>query len=82
MIGSLCSYILINGVVQRTQNNGIVRNFDYDGLITGTSITENFKSSEMDNIFGTSSIKVPYKGGSFKEVGDNISVALENNEQL
>ena len=37
----------------REQNNGIVRNFDYDGLITGASTSECFKTSEMDSLFGT-----------------------------
>ena len=33
---------------QRYQNNGIVRHFSYDALITGTSMTENFMASECD----------------------------------
>lgn len=45
---------------QRSQNDGISKHFDYDALITGTSMTENFKTSELDAIFGTNSIKVSY----------------------
>ena len=30
---------------QRSQNDGISRNFEYEGLITGTSMTENLMSS-------------------------------------
>lgn len=67
---------------ERSQNDGISRNFDYDALITGTSMTANFKTSELDDIFGTSSIKVPFSGGSYKEVNDNIKVALKNNSNL
>lgn len=67
---------------QRSQNDGIIKHFDYDALITGTSMTENFKTSEMDDIFGTNSIKVPYSGGSYKEINDALRIALESNPDL
>lgn len=67
---------------QRSQNDGIARNFDYDALITGTSMTENFKTSEMDALFGVNSIKIPYSGGSYKEINDSISRALAYNPNL
>lgn len=67
---------------QRSQNDGIIKNFDYDALITGTSMTENFKTTELDAIFGTHSIKVPYSGATFKEINDNIRRALEHNPNL
>lgn len=67
---------------ERSQNDGIVKNFEYDALITGTSMTQNFKTSEMDEIFGTNSIKVPFPGGSYKEVNDNIKTALSHNPNL
>lgn len=67
---------------QRSQNDGISRHFDYDALITGSSMAENFKTSEMDEIFGTNSIKVCYSGGTYKEVNDNLIVALECNPNL
>jgi hypothetical protein len=67
---------------ERSQNDGIVKHFDYDALITGTSMTENFKTSEMDEIFGTKSIKVPFSGGWYKEINDNVAVALTHNPHL
>ena len=67
---------------ERSQNDGISKHFAYDAIITGTSMTENFKASEMDAIFGTDSIKVPYSGGSYKEINDNLVVALENNPEV
>ncbi len=67
---------------QRSQNNGIVRHFDYDALITGTSMTENFKTSEFDNIFNVNSIKVSFSGSSYKEINDNIKIAFDNNPNL
>lgn len=67
---------------QRSQNDGIIRNFEYDAMITGTSMIENFKTSEMNEIFGCESIKVPFSGCSYKEVNDNIETALEANPDL
>lgn len=67
---------------ERSQNDGISKHFEYDALITGTSMTENFKTSELDELFDTDSIKVPYAGGSYKEINDNLIVALENNPGL
>ena len=67
---------------QRSQNNGITKHFDYDAIITGTSMTENFKTSELDTLFGIKSIKVPYSGGSYKEINDNLIVAFKTHPNL
>lgn len=67
---------------QRSQNDGICRHFEYDALITGTSMTENFKTSELNEIFGVNSIKVPYSGGTYKEINDNLTNALAENSNL
>lgn len=67
---------------ERYQNNGIVKHFDYDAMITGTSMTENFKTSQLDSLFGTKSIKTCFMGGSYLEISDNIRTALEYNSDL
>ncbi len=64
---------------QRSQNDGIIRNFDYDGIITGTSMAENFKASEAENLFGCKFIKVPFFGATYNEINDNLVTALNNN---
>ncbi len=61
---------------ERYLNDGITRHFDYDAVITGTSMTENFKTSELDRLFGVHAIKVPYAGGRYKEVNDNLRKAF------
>lgn len=61
---------------QRSQNDGILKHFKYDAIITGTSMTENFKSSELDRLFNVRSVKVPYSGGTYKEINDAISTAF------
>lgn len=67
---------------ERYQNNGITRNFEYDAMITGTSMTENFKTSELNEIFGVNSIKVPYSGGTFGEINKNVLAGLETHENV
>ena len=67
---------------QRSQNDGIIRHFVYDAMITGTSMTENFRTTETDRLFGCNSIKVPFEGGSYKEINDNIAKALKVNDEL
>jgi len=72
-------YVLDN---QRSQNEGITKHFEYNALITGTSMTENFKTSEFDRVFGVNAIKIPYSGGSYKEINDNLIRAFEYNPDL
>lgn len=67
---------------QRYQNDGIVKHFEYDAIITGSSMTDNFKSSELNNLFGVNSVKVPFEGGSFKEVNDLLVTATKYNKSI
>ena len=67
---------------ERYINNGIARNFKYDAVITGSSMNQNFKTSTLDELFGTSSIKIPFSGAGFDEVADNIRVALESDNEI
>lgn len=72
-------YVIEN---QRYQNNGIVKHFDYDAVITGTSMSENFKTTQMDEVFGVNAVKVPFSGSSYREISDNLRVALKYNPGL
>lgn len=67
---------------ERYMNDGIVRHFEYDAVITGSSMTENFKTSLFDNAFGTHSVKVPFSGGTYKEVNDSLKRAFEHNDSI
>lgn len=73
------SYCLEN---QRYINDGIGRHFEYDSIITGTSMTENFKSSLFNDLFNSNSIKVPFGGGSYKEINDNLKRNLKRKENI
>lgn len=68
--------------MERYQNDGIVKHFTYDAVITGSSMTQNFQTSEFDALFGTNSIKVPFSGGYYKEVNDNLAQAFEYNPDI
>jgi hypothetical protein len=67
---------------QRSQNDGITRFFDYDAIITGTSMAENFKTSVFDEEFGTDSIKVPYSGATYREINDNLKRSYESGHDV
>ncbi len=67
---------------QRSQNDGITKYFDYDAIITGTSMAENFKASQMDELFGVNTIKVCYSGATNKELNDNLTVAYNSGHNV
>lgn len=64
---------------ERYLNNGIVRHFDYDAVITGTSLTENFKASQCNDLFGVNAVKVCFSGGTYSELYANLRQALGAN---
>lgn len=68
------SYILEN---ERYQNDGILRNFDYDTIITGTSLDQNEKTTEVEQLFGGKAVKVPFAGGYFPELSFTLNNALK-----
>lgn len=67
---------------ERYLNDGIIKHFDYNAVITGTSMTENFLTSECDELFGVSTIKVPFEGASFTELHNNIRTALDTGKDI
>lgn len=63
---------------ERYLNDGITLHFDYDAILTGTSMMENFKSSEFDAAFDCKTIKLPYRGGTLYEINSNQEKAFQN----
>lgn len=76
------SYSFDSRYDERYINDGISRHFDYNAIITGSSMSENFKTSECDRLFGVKAIKVPFSGARYKEVNDNITRAYESGHDL
>lgn len=64
---------------ERYTNDGISRNFDYNCIITGTSMAQNFKTSELDEIFEVQSVKETFSGAGFQELSDNLDRTLRRN---
>lgn len=64
---------------ERYQNDGILRNFACDAMITGNSMTENFRVSELNSLFGVNAVKVPLNGSKFKEVDMQVRRAIRHN---
>ncbi len=67
---------------ERYQNDGIVKHFSYDAMITGTSMTENFKTSECDALFGVNTVKTCFNGSSLREASENLSRAVSANPNI
>ena len=67
---------------ERMQNDGIVKNLKYNAIISGTSMTENFRTSEFNALFAADSIKIPYTGATFNEVSRAIGVSYETGHEL
>ena len=67
---------------ERYQNDGILKHFDYNAIITGTSMTENFKTSEFDELFSVKSVKVSFSGASYREINENLERAIYANADI
>ena len=63
-------------------NNGILRHFDYNGIIIGTSMTQNFKTSEADKLFDRKFVKTPFSGESYRGISQHLATALSSNDNV
>lgn len=66
----------------RYMNDGISRHFDFDAIITGTSMSQNFKPSEFDQLFSANSVKESFSGAGYQELSDNLERALKRNPDI
>lgn len=67
---------------ERYMNNGIAKHFDYDAVITGSSMNQNFKTTLMDELFETNAIKIPFSGAGFREIKNAVKVALDSDNDV
>lgn len=67
---------------ERYVNDGISRHFDYDAVITGTSMSQNFKTSELDALFDVNAVKEPFSGAGLKELSENLDRTLKRNPEV
>ena len=70
----------IDNTTQVYANAGIVRNYDYDSAIVGTSVTENFRPSQLDSLFGGRFIKLCTSAGTAYNHALLLNLAFETHE--
>lgn len=63
-------------------NDGISKNFEYNAMITGTSMTKAFKIEEAEQLFGKKFVRTTFLGEGFKRINDNLESAIEANPEL
>jgi hypothetical protein len=61
---------------QRFQNPGLAKNYEYDVVLIGTSMSENFRAREIDSLFGCKSLKLTMSGSSLYEQRKLLELAL------
>lgn len=67
---------------ERYMNDGILKNFDYEAIITGTSMAENFKVSDFEALWKVKTVKTPFSGASYKEIADNLDRAFMSGKRI
>lgn len=69
-------------VDERYMNDGIARHFSYEAIIAGTSIAENFKVSEVEELWGFTTIKQTAASATFYEQDGYVRRALKYNPDV
>ena len=70
----------IDNTTQVYSNAGIVRSYDYDSVIVGTSVTENFRPSQMDTLLGGRFIKLCSSAGTAYNHALLLDLAFDTHE--
>lgn len=70
----------IDNTTQVYANAGIVRHYDYDSAIVGTSVTENFRPTQMDALLGGRFIKLCTSAGTAYNHALLLNLAFETHD--
>lgn len=62
---------------QRYQNPGLAKNYDYETIIIGSSMSENNEPSYVDKQLNTKTLKLSIKGSSIKEQNMIAKLAID-----
>ena len=63
-------------------NPGIAKNYDYNAVFVGSSIVENATVSELDELFGCKTIKVPYSGATSYNHKKILNVCYNSGQRI
>lgn len=72
-------YVIDN---QINQNPGIARNFDYDSVILGSSMTVNFDTELFVETMGLNTVKLSYNGAYPKDIDNIMNIVKESKNQV
>lgn len=67
---------------ERYINPGIAQHFEYDAIVTGSSMNQNFKTSLMDELWGTNAVKMTFSGAAFYEIMQNLERAFTSDNEI
>ncbi|WP_127532495.1 copper amine oxidase N-terminal domain-containing protein [Paenibacillus kobensis] len=65
---------------ERYQNAGLARNYSYDTIILGTSMTENFSPNAVGKALGGKVMKLPLRGSVVSEQYETAKLALSTGQ--
>lgn len=63
-------------------NPGLARHFEYDSILSGSSVTELFRPSWFKTLMGLDTIKVPYSGAFSSKINTIVGFALQKKENV
>lgn len=63
-------------------NPGIAKNYDYNAVLVGSSMVENTDVSELDELYGCKTIKVPYSGASSYNHKTILDVCYQSSNKI
>ncbi|MEG1565978.1 MAG: hypothetical protein RR342_04535 [Bacilli bacterium] len=65
---------------ERYQNPGIAKNFDYDAMLLGSSMTENFRVSEINKTFDCNAVKLSFPATRTGNMNYMLSFGLKSHD--
>lgn len=68
------------GAYEKYYNDGIGKHFEYDAMITGSSVTENFRASQVESLWQCKAVKTCFAGGTLREVDEHVKRSLAAND--
>ena len=72
-------YVIDN---QINQNPGIARNYDYDSVILGSSMTVNFDTELFAETMGLNTVKLSYNGAYPKDIDNIMNIVKDSNNRV